>query len=156
MLTYGSAGAIAGSIFLIILFYVALSALGAVILWGCARGIGKVENATYLNSWGLFWILTLAQLGISLVLWGLAFLFALDNPLWIFSGGGMVFVLWYIVFYLICLFIALIITKAFWKCTFKQAVLTHMIPVIVYTCGMIFYFIFFLSYATSGPGYYPY
>ena len=151
MMTEASLGIAA--IFFIILFYVALSALGAVILWGCARGIGKIENATYLNSWGLFWILTAAQFVVSLLMFGLVYTSAIDDPFWWFrvmnNGGFMV--LWFI-FYAICIFIALIITKAFWKCTFKQSVLTHMIPVIVYTLITIFYIMF--TYSMIGNGMY--
>ena len=153
MMTEASLGIAA--IFFIILFYVALSALGAVILWGCARGIGKVENATYLNSWGLFWILTAAQFGLSLLMVGVAYSSAFNDPYWwlsMINNGGFI-VLWFI-FYVICVLIALLITKSFWKCTFKQSVLTHMIPVILYTLIMIVYMMVLYNQFFYGPSLY--
>ena len=54
-------------ILVLIIFVIGFSALSGLILWGCARGIGKVENATYLNSWGLFWILSLVQFAVGIV-----------------------------------------------------------------------------------------
>ena len=44
------------------LVWIALSPIGGLILWGCARGIAKIEKATFLNSWGLFGILISCQL----------------------------------------------------------------------------------------------
>ena len=140
-------GMIFAIILMLIVAIVAFSAVCAVILWGCARGIGKVENATYLNSWGLFWILTVSQLILSLFVSGVTFLVfgarvfydSYDMFFWIFTTSWWLSVIFV---YIVNIFIALFITKIFWKCTLKQSFMTHLIPVTLYTLLMAFYFIF--------------
>ena len=57
-------------IILIIIITLVTSVIGGLILWGLARGLGKIENATFLNSWGLYWILSIAQTFIGAIFFG--------------------------------------------------------------------------------------
>ena len=54
---------------IIIVMYIGFSALAGFILWACARRIGKISKATFMNSWGLFWILHISQIAFNLVFW---------------------------------------------------------------------------------------
>ena len=44
-----STGSIVVAWTIIIIMYIGFSALAAFILWGCARRIGKINHATYMN-----------------------------------------------------------------------------------------------------------
>jgi len=136
-------------IFIYIIFYVAFSALCAVILWGCARGIGKVENATYLNSWGLFWILTVLQILIGILQWFFTYLIIgySYNPYayGMYNSGSVIF-LW-IIFYIVSVLVALSISKTFWKCTFKQSFMAHLVPMIIYFSLMFIGILFWVTVA---------
>jgi divalent metal cation (Fe/Co/Zn/Cd) transporter len=146
-------------VILLILFAVpAGSAIGALILWGLARGLGKIENATFLNSWGLYWIISLANLVISLVVGGIGFFIMYsiaDNMHYrdaetfaiIFS------IIFYIVLYALTFFVTLAITKSFWKCTMRQSFMTHLVPLIL---SIVFMLIGFLLIATAASDYYRY
>jgi len=142
-------GELALIIVIVVLVYLIFSVIGGLILWGLARGLGKIENATFLNSWGLFWILGIIQAIIGLVWYGLMFA--------VISGARDegtiigVFVVSYIIMYIISIFTALGTTKAFWKCTFGQSMMTHLIPMILYFILTVISFIVTLS---SGGAYY--
>ena len=107
------------------IIYLIFSLLAALMLWGLAKGLGRIQNATFLNSWGLFWLLNLVQLTIG------AFLVVIAALLSVGTSINMLY-LYLFLFYFISIFSALSLTKSFWKCTFKQAFLTHLIPIILY------------------------
>ena len=71
-----STGTLILSWVIIIIMYVGFSALAGFILWACARRIGKIKNATFMNSWGLFWILHISQIAFNLVFWFMWSLYA--------------------------------------------------------------------------------
>ena len=139
------AGEIALVIIIAIVVVIICSLIGGLILWGCARGIGKVENSTFLNSWGLYWILSIVQFFIGLIWYGVMFAIG-------FSGGiqSMESVLAIVIITLILMcglsvWIALGITKAFWKCTWKQSFMTHLVPMILYTLLTILQFLLLMT-----------
>ena len=53
---------------------------------------------------------------------------------WVFTIGFVV------LFSIIQILVALLITKFFWKCTLKQAFLAHLIPIILYVLYMLLMF----------------
>tara|TARA_Y100001970_G_C14069454_1_gene768558 strand:- start:192 stop:626 length:435 start_codon:yes stop_codon:yes gene_type:complete len=122
-------GEIALIIVLSIIVILVTSVIGGLILWGLARGLGKIENATFLNSWGLYWILSIAQTFIGLIFYGIFIVIAFNINYNDIIAIGIVA---YIFYYIISIFTALGITKGFWKCTFGQATMTHLIPMILY------------------------
>ena len=144
-----SSGELAIIIVIAVLAYLIFSVIGGLILWGLARGLGKIENATFLNSWGLFWILGIIQSIIGLIWYGLVFAVIFNAR----HEGTIigVFVVSYVIMYIISIFTALGITKAFWKCSFGQSMMTHLIPMILYFILTIISFIFTFS---SGVEYY--
>tara|TARA_B100000945_G_C20222816_1_gene521395 strand:+ start:151 stop:675 length:525 start_codon:yes stop_codon:yes gene_type:complete len=145
-----SGAIILGALFLIFCF-IAFSALGALILWGCARAIGKIEGVTYLNSWGLFWILVLAGIPIgilfNLTTYAITGHSSFDlsgntDPLGLVRNYFGIYLSFMILYFIIQILIALIITKGFWKCSLRQAFMTHLIPIIMYTILMLVSLIF--------------
>ena len=66
-------------IIIAVLAYLIFSVIGGLILWGLARGLGKIENATFLNSWGLYWILSIAQTFIGAIFFGIFFALAFNS-----------------------------------------------------------------------------
>tara|TARA_Y100001960_G_C14640759_1_gene810722 strand:+ start:85 stop:462 length:378 start_codon:yes stop_codon:yes gene_type:complete len=119
----------------IILFYlipwvlvgVALSTIGALIIWGCAKGIAQIKRATFLSSWGLCGILISVQLA-CLAVWGL----------WPSNVDTLFFILFWAVYSTMS---ALYITKIYWKCTFRQSFMTHMNQIILLILILVFLFV---------------
>tara|TARA_B100000401_G_scaffold435767_1_gene378037 strand:+ start:370 stop:816 length:447 start_codon:yes stop_codon:yes gene_type:complete len=138
-------------IILIIIITLVTSVIGGLILWGLARGLGKIENATFLNSWGLYWILSIAQTFIGAIFFGIFFALAFNS--FTINAIIAIIIVLYIINYILSIFIALGITKAFWKCTFKQSMMTHLIPIILY---FIFTVISFVLFMADGGTYYVY
>ena len=138
-------------IILIIIITLVTSVIGGLILWGLARGLGKIENATFLNSWGLYWILSIAQTFIGAIFFGI--FFALSFNSFTINALIAIIIVLYIINYILSIFTALGITKAFWKCTFKQSMMTHLIPIILY---FIFTVISFVLFMADGGAYYVY
>ena len=130
------------------IIYICFSALGGLILWGCGSRIGKVENATFLNSWSLFWILHLVQIIFHFLIWFIFYLVVYSyytslggsqahlysQMALIYSAPGfiilMIFLL--ILYYLSSILLSLSITKGFWGCSFKDAFMTHFIPMSIF------------------------
>ena len=144
-------GELAIIIVIAVLAYLIFSVIGGLILWGLARGLGKIENATFLNSWGLYWILSIAQTFIGAIFFGIFFALAFNS----FNINAIIaiIIVLYIINYILSIFTALGITKAFWKCTFKQSMITHLIPMILY---FIFTVISFVLFMADGGAYYVY
>tara|TARA_Y100001970_G_C13801752_1_gene635419 strand:- start:62 stop:520 length:459 start_codon:yes stop_codon:yes gene_type:complete len=137
-------------IILAIFLIVGFSALGGLILWGCARGIGGIEKSTFLNSWGLYWILTIVQFFIFLIWYGILFAIGLS------MGGSAgidsllaVTIITLIIVFAVSIWAALGITKAFWQCTWHQSFMTHLVPMILYTIMLIIEIIIFLTAADA-------
>ena len=111
---------------------VAFSALGGLILWGCARGIGGVEKATFLNSWGLYWILSIVQFFIFLIWYGIIFAIGYSSGPSSIETVIAIIIITLIIVFAISIWVALGITKAFWQCTWYQSFMTHLVPMILY------------------------
>ena len=152
---------------IIVIMYVGFSALAGFILWACARRIGKVSKATFMNSWGLFWILHISQITFNLVFWFMWAIYATSMaqsfievhyagssyipdkfssfPIidWIALYPGDFFLLiFFIVLYMVLsIYFAVIITKNFWDCSFKNASFTHILPVSIFLGLFIVYII---------------
>tara|TARA_Y100001960_G_scaffold156771_1_gene164961 strand:- start:490 stop:1062 length:573 start_codon:yes stop_codon:yes gene_type:complete len=162
-----STGTLILSWVIIIIMYVGFSALAGFILWACARRIGKIKNATFMNSWGLFWILHISQIAFNLVFWFMWSLYAVGMAQsfieetfsgsyytpdkfssfvvtdWLSLYPGDIFLLiFFIVLYLILsIYFAIIITKQFWNCDFKNAAFSHVLPVAIFLGLFIVYII---------------
>ena len=139
------------AILLILFAAVAGSAIGALILWGLARGLGKIENATFLNSWGLYWIISLVNGVISLILGGIGFfiMYSIADNMHYRDAETFVIifsVIFYIILYALNFFVTLSITKSFWKCTMRQSFMTHLVPLILM---IVFTLIGFLLMVTA-------
>ena len=149
---------------IIIVMYIGFSALAGFILWACARRIGKVSKATFMNSWGLFWILHISQIAFNLVFWFLWTLIATQmyqsfiasvmgdeyssyyTPFMIGSSwsalypGEIFLLIFLIVLYVILsIYFAVLITKAFWDCSFKNSAFTHVLPIAIFLGLFIIY-----------------
>jgi len=153
-------------IFFTVFIVAGFSAIAGLILWGLARGLGNIENATFLNSWGLYWILSIVQTGLAIFWFLLLVAFTsyswsqyINDPLssyYMYSSP--LGILMYIFYQFISILIALLITKSFWKCTFRQSFMTHLIPIIfmlIFTVGTIYY-ISFIFNAMNPFGVNPY
>lgn len=105
----------------------ALSVIGALIIWGCAKGIAEIERATFLNSWGLCGILISVQLTF-VAIWGL-----LPSNI-----DTLIFILFWAIYSTVS---ALYITKIYWKCTFRQSFMTHMNQIILLILILAYQFI---------------
>ena len=93
-----SSGEIALIIVLSIIVILVTSVIGGLILWGLARGLGKIENATFLNSWGLYWILSIAQTFIGLIFYGIFIVIAFNiNYNDIIAIGIVAYIFYYII-----------------------------------------------------------
>ena len=117
------------------LLFVFFSLTGGLILWGSARLIAKIEDATFLNSWNLSLLLLLVQFILGLI-FSMLIYFALDSYMQneIYYDYNYIVIPTIIVsvlFYIISALAVLGITKAFWKCSYKQAFLVHIIPKIL-------------------------
>ena len=132
-----------------ILGMVAVSAIGGLILWGCGRGIAKIEKATFLNGWGLWWILYLTNIFFYGILYFIfyAIIWESNNP----STFLAVLIIIVLIYYIISVWVALGITKAFWKCSWKQSFMTHLIPMIIYFLTQL---IGWIMIFTSAPRFY--
>lgn len=119
-------------ILLIAIAVVGGSAISGLILWGLARGLGKIENATFLNSWGLSWIISIINAIVYLVFWGISVLIiqSMDYRSG-FETAAAIQIFTTLVYYVLSFFITLSITKSHWNCTMKQAFMTHLVPLIL-------------------------
>ena len=143
---------------IIIIIYVGFSALAGFILWACARRIGQISEATFMNSWGLFWILHISQIAFNLVFWFMWALYAtgmaqsfieetfvgssyIPDRLSSFSivdwavlypGDIFLLILFIVIYVILSIYFAVIITKQFWVCSFKNAAFTHVLPVAIF------------------------
>ena len=118
-----------------ILGLICCSIIGGLILWGCARLIAKIENATFLNSWNLCLLLLLVQFILGLICSMLIY-FALESYMqnamyYEYNYTVIPIIIVSVLFYLISVLAILGITKGFWKCSYKQAFLVHIIPKIL-------------------------
>jgi len=144
------------------IIYIAFSALGGLILWACGSRIGKVENATFLNSWGLFWILHLVQIIFHFLVYFIFYLVVYSyyinliqqsHTIYSPSGFGFIISMFFllILYYLFSILFSLSITKGFWGCSFKDAFMTHFIPMSIFLGVfiipiMVYAYILFSSY----------
>tara|TARA_B100000427_G_C15311265_1_gene508376 strand:- start:288 stop:737 length:450 start_codon:yes stop_codon:yes gene_type:complete len=141
-------------ILLILIAVVGGSAISGLILWGLARGLGKIENATFLNSWGLTWIISIINAIVYLVFWGISALIIQNlvsmNYRSGFETAAAIQFITTLVYYVVSFFITLSITKSHWNCTMKQAFMTHLVPLII---SIVFVLIGVLL-IISAPSYY--
>ena len=133
---------IAEIIIISILIVCICSVIGSMILWICGRGIAEVKRANFFNSWGLWWILFVANGLLSLLL-AVIFFTILFEPsnLNAFVAGLITLTVFYNI---VSVLITLAITKAFWKCTWYQSFLSHFVPIVIYFLTQIIGWIIFI------------
>ena len=101
-------------ILIALIVFAIVGSIGALILWACAKGIGKIEHASFGNAW-------LVILSASIAAIVLGFLMsAIGLDVWLLVNLGLIGSMIFQVFYSAVLYV--VAGKFVWKCEWDQSV----------------------------------
>ena len=101
-------------IFIALILFAIIGSIGALILWACAKGIGKIEHASFGNAWLVILVATIA----AMILGFLMSVIGLDDQL--LKALGIIGLMIFQVFYSAVLYV--VAGKFVWKCEWDQSV----------------------------------